>query len=332
MNNDKPLYIFVAVAFLLFILYSLLSKETKQVLTGWLKPNDGKSKVSLNTRDIITRLCKGVSGVFVISFGIIVWLCIVGNPYHEYLLLTKSKKTMAYITHIDEDNKFSYHYAFHAWNFGKIEGNGVASEQKPKIGKVTVEYLPSDPTINRIIDFGVSCSSLTDFWLRKILLAGGLIVGFVGVIGTWLIYGALRKKQSTATFWQNVEKRAKNILNAMKTTKYNLYSLLSKVNFRAKRGTLISIGLIIGLLWLTNPSFNDFKNHYPSARGLVKIDGQFYVDKTGNACRISISKISNVFIWSKYEVKTLYLEGSPVTFRYIGILSNFFNTDSILVK
>ncbi len=134
------------------------------------------------------------------------------NPYYEYMLITKSKIAIGFITNVDEyedeveipdyqgggsemvtvDN---YGYTFTTQD-GKVINDrssdlGYMKEFKGKPLSIQVEYLPNKPEINRVKDKTNQCKTIGEFIWRRLGLGLFLLVIFLS-IGFELIRKAIK--------------------------------------------------------------------------------------------------------------------------------------------
>lgn len=135
-----------------------------------------------------------------IALLVALWLIFyeTGNPYNEFLLITKSTTANGFITSSEEQEDvvepegrsasqvFNVYYEYH---FTTKDGKTVkdhGSDTNPKSGylsdanekpiPIVVEYIPSNPQINRIKDMTLQCKTITEFIWRRLALGGLLLI------------------------------------------------------------------------------------------------------------------------------------------------------------
>ena len=136
------------------------------------------------------------------------------NPYHEFLLITKSETANGFITHseeiedvVEQEGRSSrqvfdvyYDYTFTTKKEEIIKGHssdrstesGYLSEANEKPIPIEVEYLPNKPKINRIKGMTGQATTIADFFLRRVGLGLLLLLLFCSV-GFIFIKNAIKK-------------------------------------------------------------------------------------------------------------------------------------------
>jgi hypothetical protein len=176
---------------LIVIVFIASNFEWKQFLES-LSPKD-------KLRFILIQHCFWGLVILIASFWLV--FSATGNPYQEYLLITKGTNARGFITDADEEiqendaggNTYYYYYSYY---FKLPDGKKVQSYQKtsggfrttlPDLSKpfpVKVVYLANRPEINKIKN--TLCQSVGEFIWRKLGL-GILLLLILSSIGFELI-------------------------------------------------------------------------------------------------------------------------------------------------
>jgi hypothetical protein len=137
---------------------------------------------------------KIAAGIFIPSFVLWFWLSSTYNPFPELLLIIKGKITKGMITSIEQNIeevsynddrssglRINYYYEFHFFlenglkitSFGSEEGEIPDSLSKVNIQpyQVNVEYLVSNPCINRVTNMNESNNTIFE-WIKKRFILG----------------------------------------------------------------------------------------------------------------------------------------------------------------
>ncbi len=152
-------------------------------------------------------------GLICLFIGVTFWFYLSGNPYYEFLLITQSETTKGLVIHskefedvVEQNDRasatvydVSYEFAFTTSEGKKIIGHG--KEEYPDPGNlseaniqpipVTVEYISSNPEINRVKEIGKGCKTVWEFIWRQVLL-GGILLIFFSSIGITIIINAIK--------------------------------------------------------------------------------------------------------------------------------------------
>lgn len=110
-------------------------------------------------------------GVLWIGIAFLFWLSLIGNPFNEFMLITRHTQTTTgnLVDTIDHDRYDEGVYTFYIPNKGEFKTSielplGELKKQQE------VEYLPDNPSVCRIK--GDGCQSIIAFLLRKVV--GGI--------------------------------------------------------------------------------------------------------------------------------------------------------------
>lgn len=140
-------------------------------------------------------------GVIFLIVAILFWYHLAGNPSHEFALIRNAQviKGVLIDSYEDEQEDERGHVYFSdvgIYSFEVSDGRNFKSKTRVPTGQLKqqeeIEYLPSNPEINRIK--GDGCQTITEFILRKILLGGILLVVFTS-FGIRIIYVGFFSKE-----------------------------------------------------------------------------------------------------------------------------------------
>lgn len=210
-NDGYPAIIFFIAAAVLFnpIKEFLFHKETWTIIDfvisalllltiDWKGNRESLSPREKLVYELVKQCIYGALAL-VAAFCIISYLFAV-NPYHEYLLITKSKIADGFITKVDEyeddvvvpdsqgggsEEAFTdnYHYTFTTAD-GKIFNDqssdiGYMKDFNNEPLSIKVEYLPSNPKINRVKDETNQCKTIGEFIWRRLVFGFLLLIGIL---------------------------------------------------------------------------------------------------------------------------------------------------------
>ncbi|MBI2283276.1 MAG: DUF3592 domain-containing protein [Bacteroidetes bacterium] len=168
----------------------------------------------MNKKSIYFTLVKRLLlGVAIILASVWFLLYQTGNPYHEYLLITQSNKAKGQITYSEENSDVVEQYdrysrevfdVYYEYNFKtpdgiEIKDKGVQTEPKPGFLQnakkepivIEVEYVPSNPKINRIVGMNSQATTIKEFIFRRFGLGLILLILFSS-IGFVIISNAVK--------------------------------------------------------------------------------------------------------------------------------------------
>lgn len=174
------------------------------------------------TKSVI-RLVWGIFvGLLFLFLGFYFWRQIAGNPINEFRLITKGRTTNGYVTTAKESSEyveqndgrtggmayqFYYRYYFllpdgrrindSASTGGRLPEELCCLDEKPF--QVAVEYLSSNPTINRVKEYDSGSKTIGNWLWRKvgfgtILLVGVLAFGVLYIKNTIKDYKKDKKR------------------------------------------------------------------------------------------------------------------------------------------
>lgn len=152
-------------------------------------------------RIVISLIWNTIVGLAILILGFYFWRYFSGNPVNEFRLITKGKIANGYITSAEESSEyveqndgrtggmayqFYYKYYFilpdgkkiydSATTGGQLPGDLCCLDNEPPY-EVKVEYLPNNPTINRVKDYDAGSRTIGNWLWRKVGLGGILLVG-----------------------------------------------------------------------------------------------------------------------------------------------------------
>lgn len=150
-----------------------------------------------------------IVGLAILLFGFYFWRHYAGNPINEFRLITKGRITNGYVTKAEESSEyveqndgraggmayqFYYNYYFNLPNGKRIYDSAISGGALPedlccledKPYEVKVEYLSSNPTINRVKDFDAGSKTIGNWLWRKVLLGGILLIGCLSIGVIWI--------------------------------------------------------------------------------------------------------------------------------------------------
>ena len=153
--------------------------------------------------NLVKSLLIGFAAVFAAFYFV---YSIAGNPYYEYLLITKGKISQGFITRAGEDvndddmgrANFSYYYSYtfesergkHFNSYGESDGrlpDELSDLSKPY--PVQVVYLENKPEVSKLKN--TLCSSLSELLWRKFGL-GIVLLLFLSSIGFVIMRSAIK--------------------------------------------------------------------------------------------------------------------------------------------
>jgi hypothetical protein len=150
---------------------------------------------------------KSLLGVAALVAAFYFVISITGNPYEEYLLMTKGTTTTGFINYVDKEVEdrdaggetyyYNYSYTFKTTDGKTItsfqQTSGPESQEVPDLSKpvpIDIVYLQSNPTVNKIKD--TLSESLFELLWRKIGLRLILLICFSS-FGLILIGNAIKQ-------------------------------------------------------------------------------------------------------------------------------------------
>jgi hypothetical protein len=144
----------------------------------------------MNKNKLIKNLFPGILWV---AIALLFWFHVIGNPINEILLITqKTQTTTGILVDTIEHDSESDEGKVTVWDEGiysfSVPGKGdFKTQTEAPLGELKnhqeVEYLPSNPAVNRIK--GDGCKSIVEFLFRKVgigvlflflLLSPGVII------------------------------------------------------------------------------------------------------------------------------------------------------------
>lgn len=167
------------------------------------------------TRIIVGLIWNMIVGLAILLFGFYFWRDIAGNPINEFRLITKGKIADGYVTSAEESSEyveendgrtggmayqFYYKYYFNLPDGKRIYDSAISGGMLPEdlccledeSYEVKVQYLSSNPTINRINEFDSGSKTIGNWLWRKVGLGGILLVGCLSV-GVILIRNTIKE-------------------------------------------------------------------------------------------------------------------------------------------
>ena len=138
-------------------------------------------------------------GLLFLAGGFWFWLYTVGNPISELALIRRGVTTQGFISSFrtkveDAGPSKMADFRYATYTFQLPDGRtfrGEADDHRATLpddlSRIEVEYLPDDPTVNRIKGSSSSCLTVTDWLLRKVCV-GGLLLAIVLSPGATIIY------------------------------------------------------------------------------------------------------------------------------------------------
>ena len=140
------------------------------------------------------RLKTVLLGLIFLAGGFHFWLWMVGNPFNDLALIRRGVTTRGVITDFQEEVEevenagrgklVNIRYA--TYTFQSADGRtitGHADDHRAALPdylkSIEVEYLPDDPTVNRIKGASSNCLTISDWLLRKVGAGGILLVMFL---------------------------------------------------------------------------------------------------------------------------------------------------------
>jgi hypothetical protein len=146
----------------------------------------------------IDRLKSVFWGLLFMAGGFLLWHYLVGNPFNELALIRRGVTTTGSITNVQEvvdevgprGKLATLRYATYVFRLptGRIisaSANDVKGTLPDDLSHVEVEYLPDDPTVNRIRGIG---SATVAEWLWRTVGIGGLLLAMSLSTGVYIIY------------------------------------------------------------------------------------------------------------------------------------------------
>jgi len=151
---------------------------------------------------LIKSLFVGFAALFVAFYFV---YSIGGNPYHEYLLMTKGTTTTGFITNTEEDItddyngsahfNYYYHYIFNTANGRQLDSHGECDGRLPsELSDLTepyptdVVYLENNPEINMVKN--TLCKNVAEFLWRRVGM-GTLLLLIFSSLGIVIIRNAI---------------------------------------------------------------------------------------------------------------------------------------------
>jgi len=167
------------------------------------------------TRIIFDLVRNLIVGIAILLFGFYFWRSLAGNPINEFRLITNGKIANGYVTSAEESSEyveqnegrtggmayqFYYKYYFNLPDGKRIYDSAIAGGALPEDlcclkdepYEVMVEYLSSNPTINRVKDFDNGSKTIGNWIWRKFLLGGIILIGCLS-FGVMLIRHTIKK-------------------------------------------------------------------------------------------------------------------------------------------
>lgn len=116
--------------------------------------------------------------VVVIIFALLFWYHIVGDPIDEFALIQNSKLATGILIdsyEVDTGDERGTVYDVGVYKFSLPDGRKFKAYTKNSLGELEeqIEYLPSNPSINRIK--GEGCQSIIE-WIGEKIIGGGLLL------------------------------------------------------------------------------------------------------------------------------------------------------------
>lgn len=152
---------------------------------------------------LIHKLVKDyILGIIALSVAVWFYFNETGNPYHEFLLITNATTANGFIAYSEEQENtveteggsYEVYHVYYEYKFTTKEGmtiedhgtttspeSGYLSEANHKAIPIVVEYISSNPQINRIKRMNTQCLTITEFIWRRIALAGLLLIVFCSI-------------------------------------------------------------------------------------------------------------------------------------------------------
>lgn len=154
-------------------------------------------------------------GIAALIIGFYFWRQAARNPINEFRLITRGKEVRGYVTSAEETSdiveyndgrstgvayEFYYKYFFILPDGRKIEDSAVSAGRLPtelssldeaRHG-INVEYVPNNPSINRIKKYSTGATTLWEWIWRKVALGGLLLAGCLS-IGVIVVKAAIKK-------------------------------------------------------------------------------------------------------------------------------------------
>jgi len=156
----------------------------------------------------ILNLLRSICGIVILSFICFwIWNVMFGNPLHDYLLIKYGVTVNGYVTEAYEEVEkgdngqevadFYYRYNFKTIAGQRISNGGSASVRLPDYLQdlsepypMEVLYFPSDPSINRIKQYGVK--TISSFFIRKMVF-GALTILLMLYFIIWCFKSAIKE-------------------------------------------------------------------------------------------------------------------------------------------
>jgi len=138
--------------------------------------------LNINDSSIIDKYREPIKtiiwGAVLIILALLFWYHIVGDPLDEFALIQKAKLATGILVdsyEVDTGDERGNVYDVGVYKFSLPDGRKFKAFTKNSIGELEeqVEYLPSNPSINRIK--GEGCQSITE-WVEKKIIFGGILL------------------------------------------------------------------------------------------------------------------------------------------------------------
>ena len=147
----------------------------------------------------IDRLKSVFWGLVFLAGGFYFWLYFVGNPISELALIRRGGTAQGFIssfrTKVEDagpSKMADFRYATYTFQLpdGRIfrgEADDHRGTLPDDLSRIEVEYLPDDPTVNRIKGSSSGSATIGDWLLRKVCV-GGLLLAMALSPGALIIY------------------------------------------------------------------------------------------------------------------------------------------------
>lgn len=202
--ENYPIVKFILIFIIITLAFILFLNLIAFIVNRFSEKN--KSKFSY-FKSIIFALALPIGAFYV-------WYSLSGNPFNEYLLITKSKTIKGFITKAEEFEDvvetnngnsvivyfYHYEYKFTLPDGNTIPGYGTEDGTLPEYLKklenkpypIVVEYLFNDPEINRVKGM-IRGNKTVNQWIRNRVVVGIVALLFFSYIGFTIIKESRKK-------------------------------------------------------------------------------------------------------------------------------------------